>query len=99
MSGGLNPSGPRPKIPSIRFMPGNYDESEENGLPVAGVTEGGPAQKGGLRAGDVIIAVAGKPVKNIGSYMTAMAGERAGKPVKITVQRKATKVELTVVPE
>ncbi|HEY8506428.1 MAG TPA: M28 family peptidase [Gemmataceae bacterium] len=99
VSGGLMPGRQRPKVPSIRFMPGEYDESAEDGLPVAGVTPGGPADRAGLREGDIIVAVSDKPVKNIGGYMAAMAGEQPGRPVKITVLRDGARLELSVVPE
>ena len=98
VSGGVRPGG-RPRVASIRFTPGEYDEEAKTGLPVAAVTEGGPAEKGGMKAGDVIIAVDSKPVTNIGTYMTAMGGKRRGKELTITVKRGEEKIDLKVTPE
>jgi len=42
-------------IPSIRFMPGDYDDDQSNGVLVGGVIPGGPAEQGGLKEGDWIV--------------------------------------------
>jgi Zn-dependent M28 family amino/carboxypeptidase len=88
----------RPKIPTLGIRPGNY-ESEDGGLLVDGVTPGGPAEKGGVKDGDVIVEVGGKPVKNIGGYMTAMEATKPGTPTEIVVLRKGQKVTLKVTPQ
>jgi S1-C subfamily serine protease len=78
--------------------PGNY-ESEDGGVLVEGVSPDGPAEKGGVKDGDVIIEIGGKPVKNIGGYMTAMSSQKAGTPVEVVVLRKGQKVTLKLTPE
>jgi hypothetical protein len=88
----------RPQGPRIGFRPGNY-ESEDGGVLVEGVTPGGPAEKGGVKDGDVIVEIGGKPVKNIGGYMTAMSTQKAGMAVNVVVLRKGQKVSLKVTPE
>ena len=80
------------------MRPGNY-ESEDGGVLVEGVSPGGPAEKAGVKDNDVIVEIGGKPVKNIGSYMTAMGAQKAGTPVEVVVLRKGTKVTLKVTPE
>ena len=66
---------------------------------VEGVTPGGAAEKGGLKDNDIIVEIGGKPVKNIGGYMTAMSAQKAGTPVDVVVLRKGTKMTLKVTPE
>jgi hypothetical protein len=84
--------------PRLGIRPGNY-ESEDGGVLVDGVTPGGAAEKGGVMDGDVIVEIGGKPVKNIGGYMTAMGAQKAGTPVDVVVQRKGQKVTLKLTPE
>ncbi len=96
--GGLNPRRNRPRGPTLGFMPGNYDESQEKGLPVAGISKEGPAEKAGLKEGDIIVAINNKPVTNIGTYMTAMAGETPGKELEVTILRAGKKLKLKATP-
>ena len=66
---------------------------------VEGVSPGGPAEKGGVKDSDVIVEIGGKPVKNIGGYMTAMSTQKRGTAVEIVVLRKGKKMTLKVTPE
>ena len=60
------------------------------GALVASVTPGDPADKAGVKAGDVIIAVEGKVVENA-SDLTRKIGELLpGTKIKITIWRKGT---------
>lgn len=97
--GSGTPSAGPVNVPKISFAPGSYDDTSEDGLPVGAVTKDGPADKGGLKEGDLIIGINDKAVKNIDSYMAAMAFEKAGNKVKFIVLRDGEKVELTIVPE
>jgi hypothetical protein len=88
----------RGNVPRMGFMPGNYDD-DADGVPVAAVTQGGPGDKGGLKEGDRIVAIAGEPVKNMTAYMAAMGKQKRGQPVEITVIRKGERVTLTITPQ
>lgn len=47
----------------------NADELTKDGALVLGnVTQGGPAAKAGLKRGDVVIGIGGKPVKGLGDF-------------------------------
>lgn len=92
------PSVSRPQGPRLGLRPGNYDD-EDGGVLVEGVTPGGAAEKGGIKDGDIIIEIAGKPVKNIGGYMTAMSTQKPGVAIDVVVLRKGTKMTLKVTPE
>jgi hypothetical protein len=89
---------PRAMGPRLGIRPGNY-ESEDGGVLVEGVTPGGAAEKGGVKDGDIIIEIGGKPVKNIGTYMTAMSSQKAGTAVEVVVLRKGNKMTLKLTPE
>jgi S1-C subfamily serine protease len=88
----------RPTGPRLGIRPGNY-ESEDGGVLVEGVSPGGPAEKGGVKDNDIIVEIGGKPVKNIGGYMTAMSTQKHGSTIDVVVLRKGSKVTLKVTPE
>jgi Zn-dependent M28 family amino/carboxypeptidase len=84
--------------PRLGFMPGNYDD-DADGVLIGSVTKDGPADKGGVKDGDRIVAVAGEPIKNMTMYMQVMGKQKRKQPVEITVDRKGDKVKLTVTPQ
>ena len=66
------------------------------GLRLSGVREGSPAQKGGLRKGDVVIEFGGKDVGDIYAYTYALREHAPGDQVEIVVQREGERVTVTV---
>ena len=63
-----------------------------NGSPP--ITKGGPAEKAGLRAGDIIIKFAGRPVTDPAEFVVAIRAKSVGEVVELTVRRG--RAELTV---
>lgn len=55
---------------------------------VTGVLPGSPAEKAGLAAGDIVLAVDGYPVEHF-FHLVKLISERPGRPVTITVQRQS----------
>ncbi|MGL6073922.1 MAG: M28 family peptidase [Fimbriiglobus sp.] len=88
----------RPAMPKMGIMPGNY-ESTDGGVLIEGLTDGGAAQKAGMKEKDVIIVIAGKPVKNIEDYMTAMAAQKPNVEIEVTVLRDGKKVTVKATPK
>jgi Tol biopolymer transport system component len=76
-----------------------YTEAAVPGLELSGVARGGPAEKAGLRAGDVIVELAGRTVENIYDYTYALDALKVGEPVEIAVLRDGERIVLTVTPE
>jgi membrane-associated protease RseP (regulator of RpoE activity) len=65
--------------------------------PCAGHNLGkSPAQQAGLKAGDKIVSVAGKPVGTWNQIHTALAAQKAGLAVPIVVDRSGRSLHLTV---
>ncbi|MCS6831928.1 MAG: PDZ domain-containing protein, partial [bacterium] len=69
------------------------------GLRLSGVREGSPAQKAGLRSGDVIVRFGSYPVQNIYDYMDALNRYKPGDTVTVVVVRDGEEVELTLTIE
>ena len=59
-----------------------------NGSPP--ITKGGPADKAGLKPGDVIIAFAGRPVIGPNEFVVAIRARSVGDQVELTVRRGST---------
>ena len=85
------------KIPRIGIMP-NYAEDQE-GVLVGGVADSGPAAKAGIKIGDLIVEVAGKPVANLNTYMVLMGQQQRGQPLEIGIVRDGKKMKLKVIPQ
>lgn len=72
---------------------------EVEGVKLSGVRGGSPAEKGGLKGGDVIVRFAGQAIKNIYDYTYALDAVKIGQPVEIEVLRAGQRVKITVTPE
>jgi Tol biopolymer transport system component len=76
----------------------DYSSEDIVGVKLGGVAKDGPADKGGLRGGDIIVQVAGKKIENIYDYTYAIGALKPGKVVDIVVERGAETVSLQVIP-
>ncbi len=65
----------------------SYGESDVKGVKLDGVTEGGPADKAGLKGGDIIIRFAGAPVETIEDFMMGLSEHKPGDAVEVVVLR------------
>jgi serine protease DegQ len=65
------------------------------GVLLSGVLEGGPAARGGVKPGDVLIAVNGNPVKDVRSLLNQIAQIPPGNDAKLAILRKGKEMELT----
>jgi S1-C subfamily serine protease len=79
----------------VRF----YNLPQETGVVVISVTAGSPGQKAGLREGDVIVALDGKPVAGVDDLHRLLTDARVGVSSSLTVLRWTERLELKVVPE
>lgn len=69
---------------------------ESKGVLVAQVIPGDPADKGGVKTGDVILRVNGEAVENPNALLNRIANLRPGDKVQMSVWRQARMQELTV---
>jgi len=66
------------------------------GAYIVDVVKGSPAEKGGLKKGDVVIAYEGKEIPDAGAFRNQVAITAIGQEAGITVWRNGKKQELTV---
>ena len=75
----------------------SFGMKNTNGALVAGVEKSGPADKGGLVAGDVILRFDGKAINSSSDLPRAVGGLKPGKSVNVEVLRKGATKTLSVV--
>ena len=66
----------------------------QGGVLLSGVRGGGPAEKAGLQAGDVIVKFDGIQIDNIYDYTFALRSRKPGQDVRITVKRAGVEKDL-----
>jgi membrane-associated protease RseP (regulator of RpoE activity) len=81
--------------PYLGFVP-NETIDDGKGVHIDAVTKGGPAELGGLKAGDLITAIDGKAVKNLNDFDAIYATTTVGQKLRMTVERDKKVQSLTV---
>jgi S1-C subfamily serine protease len=69
---------------------------QASGLLLVGVEDKSPAEKGGLLVGDIIVALAGKPVADPDELLAALVGNVVGKPTDFEILRGGKPLSVTV---
>jgi len=80
----------------LRLMP-DYGADVE-GMRVAQVSPGGPADLAGIQDGDVITRFGETPVRSVRDYMVGLQKAKAGDKVKVVVRRGEEEKEVEVLP-
>lgn len=70
--------------------------SDVEGFKISGVNEGSPAQKGGMKAGDIMISFDGKKITNIYDYVYALQEHVPGDVVEVIVKRNDEELKLEI---
>jgi S1-C subfamily serine protease len=86
-------------VPLLRRVVRFYDLPKESGVIVVSVENGSPGKKAGLREGDVIVAMDGKPVAGVDDLHRLLTDARVGSVSALTVLRHTEKLDLQVIPE
>jgi serine protease DegQ len=74
----------------------SFGLAKKSGAIVAGVVRGGPADRAGVRPGDILLSVAGQPVANTNEMLNLIAQLAPGGKAKMTVMRKNHEATLDV---
>jgi serine protease DegQ len=70
----------------------------DRGVLITGVLQNGPAAQAGIRPGDVIVDVAGKPIANVSELLSTVAALKPGQAATFRVLRREEPLQLTVTP-
>jgi S1-C subfamily serine protease len=76
----------------------DYGQTDIQGVKLGGVTKGAPAEKAGVKAGDIIVELAGRKIENIYDYTYAIEALKIGESIKLKAKRGENIVELEVTP-
>jgi serine protease Do len=74
----------------------SFSRTETNGALVSSVAEGSPAEKAGLKSGDIITEYDGRKVERVSDLPRAVAGTPVGREVRLGVVRDGTPMTLSV---
>ncbi len=85
--------GPRPLPPRLARELGR-----RSGVEIAQVVEGGPADRAGMRAEDLIVELEGTPIEGMDDLQRVVVGEVIGRAVRAKVVRGGREHELELVP-
>jgi hypothetical protein len=88
----LGGGGDRPYFGSIPDF-----AQDEPGYALSGVTKGSPADRGGLKAGDILVQLGDSKIGNLEDFDSALRKYKAGDKVPVVVKRGGQNVKLEVV--
>ena len=74
----------------------SFKLGDTRGAIIAGVLRGGPADRAGVKPGDVLTAIDQAPVTDPQSMLNVVAALQPGSSAKLTLRRKARTLELAV---
>lgn len=83
--------------PLTRELAQSFGLEQSRGILIAQVGKGSPAEKAGLKQGDVIIGYQGKPVNDIGDFRNRVSLTAPGTRERLTILRDGKPREVTVV--
>ncbi len=68
------------------------------GLEVVQLLDGSPAAAAGVRAGDLLISLDGRPIAGVGDLQRSLVGDLVGRKVEVTLERDGAIAELAITP-
>ena len=74
----------------------SFDLQKTDGALIAGVQRGSPADTGGVKLGDILLAVAGKPIKDPQAMLDVIASQKPGTPIPFTLRRNKKVFDTTI---
>ncbi|MCR4470975.1 MULTISPECIES: Do family serine endopeptidase [unclassified Burkholderia] len=75
----------------------SFGLQQKSGAIVAGVLQGGPADKAGIKPGDILVSVNGDDITDTTKLLNTVAQIKPGTPTKVHVVRKGKEFDVKVV--
>jgi len=85
---GVEPQNISPELSS------SFDLTKKHGILITGVLEGGPADRAGMRPGDVLIGINNESIKDVRDLLNKIAQTEPGHVLKIQVIRKSKEFDM-----
>jgi S1-C subfamily serine protease len=85
-------------VPLHRRLVRHYQLASPSGVLVIAVTPGSPAEKAGLREGDVMVALNGRPIPSIDALHKLLTGDQIGVESLLTIIRGTEKMDVRIKP-
>jgi serine protease DegQ len=95
---GVEPQDLTPEIADALKLKALSNNQEATGVVITGIMQGGPADKGGIKAGDILVSVAGRSVNNTAQAIAVIASQKPSIPVVMQVLRSGKIVDLNITP-
>jgi Do/DeqQ family serine protease len=89
---GVEPSDLTPELAET------FGVKTDEGVIITGVLQNGPAAVAGIRPGDVIVSVAGRPVHNVSELLTSVAALKPDSPSPFGVRRQDKTLDIKITP-
>jgi S1-C subfamily serine protease len=72
-------------------------DGSTGGIYLNGVTAGSPAEKSGLKAGDTLLKMAGKPTLDLQAMTEVLRGHKPGDTIQVVFQREGAEKSVAVI--
>jgi S1-C subfamily serine protease len=86
-------------VPFPKAAAARYGLALPAGIQIVQIVPGGPAEKAGLRAGDVILSVDGKDAPSVDSIHRILDSKSIGRPSQLRVLRHGEVITARITPE
>jgi aminopeptidase YwaD len=81
---------------TLGIMPDITSTDDSEGMRVEFVSPGKPADLGGMKKGDIILAIDNKPVNNVYDYMFRLQKINSGQLIIVTIRRDDKQIDLLI---
>jgi S1-C subfamily serine protease len=69
-----------------------------SGLEVVQLLDASPAAAAGIRAGDLIVSLDGRPIAGVGDLQRSLVGDLVGRSIEVTLERGGALADVAITP-